>query len=396
MKNLALVTTMMVAVQTPSMAGELQNLRSANAEQKRQITELEKQIDDLYSLLDKANRNGKVTIPAKFAARKTDSTYIVKSGDSLSKIAKSKSVSLSSLMMRNNLREKSVLQIGQKLYIPTGTPTSYIKSSVTEASQLKPLPSLKNITTASKYKVVTGDTMYGIARKHSISHNLLLTANPNVNHSSLKIGQVISIPTSSLSTATFKQVSVAIPKAVKAADTVTKTPKVANTSKYKVASGDTMFGIARKHSVTYTALSQANSNVNPAGLKVGQVLAIPSNGSLSSKVAVKQAPVVKQTVTVKQAPVVKQTVAVIKKPAVLTEPIKLEQKPLPALPPSFSTVKLEVEPVPAEPIILTNPMTMKEIADKNSTSVEAINMLNSWNYSSNIKLARGSEVYLPN
>lgn len=44
---------------------------------------------------------------------------------------------------------------------------------------------------------------------------------------------------------------------------------------YTVESGDTLGGIARKLGVSLTALQQANPDVNPARLKVGQKLNVP-------------------------------------------------------------------------------------------------------------------------
>ena len=46
--------------------------------------------------------------------------------------------------------------------------------------------------------------------------------------------------------------------------------------RYKVRAGDTMWAIAQKYGVTIAALKAANPKVNPATMRVGTVLVIPS------------------------------------------------------------------------------------------------------------------------
>ncbi len=55
----------------------------------------------------------------------------------------------------------------------------------------------------------------------------------------------------------------------------TTTPRVAKPRTHTVAAGETMASIARKHSVSLTALQAANPGVTPKKLKVGQTLNLP-------------------------------------------------------------------------------------------------------------------------
>jgi LysM repeat protein len=48
-----------------------------------------------------------------------------------------------------------------------------------------------------QYSVQSGDTPSSIARKHNVSLNALLSANPGVDPRHLKIGQVLKIPPAS-------------------------------------------------------------------------------------------------------------------------------------------------------------------------------------------------------
>lgn len=56
----------------------------------------------------------------------TTSTYVVVSGDTLSKIAAKSGVSLSSLVSANGIKNASVITIGQKLTIPGGVPSGLV------------------------------------------------------------------------------------------------------------------------------------------------------------------------------------------------------------------------------------------------------------------------------
>lgn len=49
----------------------------------------------------------------------------------------------------------------------------------------------------------------------------------------------------------------------------------AQTSKYKVVSGDNLYGIAKRYNVTVADLAKANNLSTNTGLRIGQVLVIP-------------------------------------------------------------------------------------------------------------------------
>ena len=317
MKKLALITSVVLSSAGALSAGELQNLRSANAEQKRQINALEKEIDNLYSLLEKEMRNnGKkpasrgTTAPAAVTVAAAGN-YVVKGGDTLSKISRDHKVSLGTLMKANKLTGKSVLQIGQKLVIP-GKSTAIVATSktkkVTEAQTLADLPPLPG-----KTKVV-----------------------------------------STVSTGT-----------------------------YKVQPGDTFYAIARKLRVSVSSLKQVNASSDPARLQVGQVINVPGN----SKNAEQSTP--------------KRTFVEAKKPAeqkssknTIQQTQVAEKKSNQSSLKTISTKQDEPEEMKA--ITLSSPMTLQELADKYNTTVEAINALNNWPYRPSTKLAKGSEIYLPN
>lgn len=94
--------------------------------------------------------------------------YIVKSGDSLYKIANTFNTTVNEIKSLNNL-SSNLLSIGQKLKIPTSN----------ESNQV--------------YVVQRGDTLYSIARKYNTTVTAIQSLN-NLSTSALSIGQRLLIP----------------------------------------------------------------------------------------------------------------------------------------------------------------------------------------------------------
>ncbi len=101
-----------------------------------------------------------------------------------------------------------------------------------------------------KYTIKHGDTLYNLAKKYDITLYELLNANKNINPYNLQVGQVICIPMST-----------------------TKCPygKV-----YTVASGDTLASILTKFRISLATLKEVNENFDPYNIKAGTKLCIPA------------------------------------------------------------------------------------------------------------------------
>ena len=99
----------------------------------------------------------------------------------------------------------------------------------------------------STYIVNSGDTLYSIARKFNTTVDAIKSLN-NLSSNTLSIGQVLKIPTTS-----------------------SESP----TTTYTVASGDTLYAIARKFNTTVDAIKSLN-NLYSNTLSIGQVLKIPN------------------------------------------------------------------------------------------------------------------------
>ena len=119
--------------------------------------------------------------------------------------------------------------------------------------------------------MVRGDTLWGIARKNSITLSSLLASNPNLNKSSkLSIGQEIMIPSGGVS-------SIPTPAIVPQA-TVT-TEGAAGT--YIVKSGDSLSRIARNNQVSLSSLMEVNGMNSRSIIRPGQTLILPGASSIA-------------------------------------------------------------------------------------------------------------------
>lgn len=151
--------------------------------------------------------------------------YIVKKGDTLYQISQKYGLSVDELKRLNNLSSNS-LTIGQRLLVKKGIPSS---------------------TTYDTYTVKKGDSLYQIAQMYNTSVDEIKSLN-NLSSNLLSIGQVLKIPSSSISN-----------------DNII----------YTVVAGDNLYRIAQRYNVSLEQLRKLN-NLNTDNLSIGQKLLIPS------------------------------------------------------------------------------------------------------------------------
>jgi putative chitinase len=108
-------------------------------------------------------------------------TYTVQSGDTLSGIAQRHGVSLNDLLSANpQISNPNNIQVGQQINLPGGAGGT---------------PGGENPGTGGTYTVRAGDTLSGIAARHGVSLNDLLSANPQIsNPNNIQVGQQINLP----------------------------------------------------------------------------------------------------------------------------------------------------------------------------------------------------------
>ena len=178
-------------------------------------------------------------------------TYKVKSGDTLSHIARAYSMSVSSLKSFNNLKSDTIY-VGQTLKLK--------EVASTPAPKPTPTPEEKPVTSTGTYKVKSGDTLSHISKAYSMSVSSLKSLN-NLKSDTIYVGQTLKVT---------GQTTSPTPKPV--------TPS-SSASTYKVKAGDTLSHIARATNTSVSALKQLN-NLKSDLIFVGQSLKI--DGQITS------------------------------------------------------------------------------------------------------------------
>lgn len=151
--------------------------------------------------------------------------YEVQPGDSLYKIANKYNTTVDEIKQLNNLNN-NLLSIGQVLSIPT-------------TQDVEGIPNENYFN----YNVISGDSLYSIARKFDTSVDAIKSFN-NLTSNLLSVGQILKIPTTSTSEKT-----------------------------YVVKSGDSLYSIAKNFNLTVDELKRLN-NLTSNLLSIGQILVI--------------------------------------------------------------------------------------------------------------------------
>jgi LysM repeat protein len=126
-----------------------------------------------------------------------EGTYTVQAGDVAYDIALKFGITVEELASANNMTVEQIadLSVGQKLIIPQRAPE---QQPVTTATPETGEPAATSTPAASEegtYTVQEGDIPVTIAEKFGISVEALMEANDITDPTSLKIGQVLVIPT---------------------------------------------------------------------------------------------------------------------------------------------------------------------------------------------------------
>ncbi|WBY64051.1 LysM peptidoglycan-binding domain-containing protein [Thermocaproicibacter melissae] len=183
---------------------------------------------------------------SKASAPKTPSavTYTVKAGDTLSKIAAKFGTTYQELAKLNGIADPNKIYPGQVLKL-TGS---------TSAGNSTPETSIPKTSAASTYTVKAGDTLSAIAAKFGTTYQELAKINGIADPNKIYPGQVL--------------------KLTRSASTGNSAPKSAVAATYTVKAGDTLSAIAAKFGTTYQKLAALNGIANPNLIYPGQVLKI--------------------------------------------------------------------------------------------------------------------------
>lgn len=194
-------------------------------------------------------RGQTITVPV------TMQTYTVKAGDGLIALAHKNKISVATLAAANGLSTRAQLRVGQTLNVPTSdmSPAKAKQLAGVDSTQPstdnnrtseKPANISASFKNGEKYRVQSGDTLIGLAKRFKVEVAELAKANKLSTHVRLQRGQILTVP------------------------------KL--TAHYKVRSGDSLIGLAKKYGITPQALADMNQLKSNAMLRLGQVLVVPS------------------------------------------------------------------------------------------------------------------------
>ena len=178
-------------------------------------------------------------------------TYRVRSGDTVSHIAQRLGVSQAAIVSANGLDSRAFIREGQVLVVPSAGATG-AGSTATAAP------------VSTVYTVRRGDTLGHIAQRTGTTVAALTAANGLDSRGFIREGQRLSVP--------GRSAAAPVPSGSGA------TAATGATSTYTVRSGDTLSHIAARSGVTLSALRSANPGVSDR-IQIGQRLAVPARAA---------------------------------------------------------------------------------------------------------------------
>lgn len=194
---------------------------------------------------------------APMPPKKADS-HTIQAGDTLTGVAATYGLSVAQLAGYNNLDTEARLVRGQKLWLVEGKVTPKPVSTPATTTTTK---TYKGKTTT--YKVQRGDTLLGLANRLGVTADDIASLNESLGaNDNLVAGQTITVP------------AVAPTK-----PTRSEPAKEAKETRYTIASGDTLIGVANRHGLDVETLANANNLGRHSRLVAGQTLIIPAGNA---------------------------------------------------------------------------------------------------------------------
>ena len=246
--------------------------------------------------------------PAEPAPLKTDvaaeNVYVVRPGDSLSKIAAAHGVKTAELKELNKIADENKIRADQKLILPDYAKPSQsppkakapaaAKAAAKETAKEPPAPV---VASGDSYVVKAGDSLSKIATAHGVKVADLKELNKIADANKIRIGQKLAIPAAKPA----KKDAEAAPKAEAApaaeapvAPLPSPVPEIASAAvpepapaapssvegqeamlDYTVQDGDTLEGIARLFVVRQEDIRRANGLAAGDEVRSGQTIKIP-------------------------------------------------------------------------------------------------------------------------
>jgi len=174
--------------------------------------------------------------------------YTIKAGDNLWNISRKYGVSVEVMFSVNNIKEKDLLSLGQKIEIPA------IGGGVSSSNQ-------KQEATIITYTVVKGDTLWSISQRYDVKMNSIISTNNLKEISRLSIGQKLKLPITNMDIAKAEGYD----QDAEAEEII-----------YYVKKGESLWSISREYNVKLESIIAANSITDSSKISTGQQLRIPN------------------------------------------------------------------------------------------------------------------------
>ena len=245
----------------PTYANKLNNLIATY-----NLTRFDTPYQDLTEIVEEIIKEVKPSTGSQKPADTNNSsntnttTYTVKSGDTLSRIARVYNTSVSELKSLNNLRS-DLIRIGQKLKVNSSAGASN-SAPATPTPAPTPAPSTSTPSSSDTYTVKRGDTLTHIALRNGMRVSELKSLN-NLRSDLIIVGQTLKV-----------KAKTSTPAPKPSAPTNSTTPSSStSTGTYTVKSGDTLSAISRRHNTSVSELKTLN-NLRSDLIFVGQTLKV--------------------------------------------------------------------------------------------------------------------------
>ena len=165
-------------------------------------------------------------------------SYVIRRGETLWGIAQRYNTTVAAILAANPGLDANLYYEGDTICVPSAT-----------------APGTPSCPNGTLHTIVSGDTLFALANRYGTTVAAIQAANPGLNPNSLRVGQIICIPTGG-----------------------TPSPSCPNGTLHTIVRGDTLFALANRYGTTVAAIQAANPGLNPNALQVGQVICIPTGG----------------------------------------------------------------------------------------------------------------------
>lgn len=218
--------------------------------------------DKLTLYVDKnfrADESSKTATAAKSGTLK----HIVTQGETLAKIADDYGVAMDAIRSASKMRPSGRIYVGQALTIPATAENQTAKqtqSATSEAATPATEPKIAATSTTAPagkptlYKVKKGETLNAIAERYNVTTRDISQWN-SLRGTYIKPGMELKVYTQSVAKGD-------------------ETPQKDNSETYTVKTGDTLYSIARRFSMTVEQIKKLNPSLTSNTARLGQVLKV--------------------------------------------------------------------------------------------------------------------------